>query len=129
MSDLLAIDGLRAGYGEAVVLSGMSLRLAEGHVLALLGRNGTGKTTLINSIVGITRRFGGSIAVGGRDITPIRPDQRGRCGIGWGAPEGHNLWLADGGREHDRGSEAGPGVGRESLRDVSATAGAAQQFR
>ena len=51
---------LRAGYGEAVVLPDMSLRLPEGQVLALLGRNGTGKTTLINSIVGITRRFGGT---------------------------------------------------------------------
>ena len=51
---------LRAGYGEAVVLPSMSLTLGEGQVLALLGRNGTGKTTLINSIVGITRRFGGT---------------------------------------------------------------------
>src|SRR5205814_3273508 len=82
MSDLLAINGLRAGYGEAVVLSGMSLALGEGQVLALLGRNGTGKTTLINSIVGITRRFGGAITLGGRDITPMRPDQRARAGIG-----------------------------------------------
>jgi branched-chain amino acid transport system ATP-binding protein len=48
MPDLLAIEGLRAGYGEAVVLSNMSLRLPESQVLALLGRNGTGKTTLIN---------------------------------------------------------------------------------
>src|SRR5205807_8810353 len=63
MPDLLAIEGLRAGYGEAVVLSDMSLRLPESQVLALLGRNGTGKTTLINSIVGITRRFGGSVAL------------------------------------------------------------------
>ena len=44
MSDLLAIENLRAGYGEAVVLPNMSLRLAENQVLALLGRNGTGKT-------------------------------------------------------------------------------------
>ena len=60
MPELLAIDNLRAGYGEAVVLPGMSLSLPESQVLALLGRNGTGKTTLINSIVGITRRFGGT---------------------------------------------------------------------
>ena len=60
MPDLLAIEGLRAGYGEAVVLPAMSLRLPESQVLALLGRNGAGKTTLINSIVGITRRFDGS---------------------------------------------------------------------
>ncbi|MFN5484653.1 MAG: ATP-binding cassette domain-containing protein, partial [Bradyrhizobium sp.] len=51
MPDLLSIQGLRAGYGEAVVLPDMSLALADGQVLALLGRNGTGKTTLINSIV------------------------------------------------------------------------------
>src|SRR5580700_1906816 len=72
MSDLLCIEGLRAGYGEAVVLQGLSLRLAESRVLALLGRNGTGKTTLINSIVGITRRFGGTLSLGGLDITGMR---------------------------------------------------------
>ena len=93
MPELLAIEGLRAGYGEAVVLPGMSLRLTEGHVLALLGRNGTGKTTLINSIVGVTRRFGGSIAVGGRDITAMRPDQRARAGIGW-VPQERNIFRS-----------------------------------
>jgi branched-chain amino acid transport system ATP-binding protein len=91
--DLLAIEGLRAGYGEAVVLPGLSLRLAEGQVLALLGRNGTGKTTLINSIVGVTRRFGGTITVGGRDITPLRPDQRARAGIGW-VPQERNIFRS-----------------------------------
>ena len=80
MPDLLAIDSLRAGYGEAVVLPSMSLTLGEGQVLALLGRNGTGKTTLINSIVGVTRRFGGTVALGGLDITTMRPDQRARAG-------------------------------------------------
>jgi branched-chain amino acid transport system ATP-binding protein len=93
MSDFLAIESLRAGYGEAVVLPGLSLRLAEGQVLALLGRNGTGKTTLINSIVGVTRRFGGTIAVGGRDITPLRPDQRARAGIGW-VPQERNIFRS-----------------------------------
>ena len=93
MSDFLAIEGLRAGYGEAVVLPGLSLRLAEGQVLALLGRNGTGKTTLINSIVGVTRRFGGTIAVGGRDITALRPDQRARAGIGW-VPQERNIFRS-----------------------------------
>ena len=83
MSDLLTIQALRAGYGEAVVLPNLSLSLPEGQVLALLGRNGTGKTTLINSIVGVTRRFGGSLALSGRDVTAMRPDQRARAGIGW----------------------------------------------
>ena len=93
MADLLAIEGLRAGYGEAVVLSDMSLRLADGEVLALLGRNGTGKTTLINSIVGVNRRFAGTISLGGRDITPMRPDQRARAGIGW-VPQERNIFRS-----------------------------------
>ncbi|MGA9954129.1 MAG: ATP-binding cassette domain-containing protein, partial [Bradyrhizobium sp.] len=93
MADLLSIESLRAGYGEAVVLSDMSLRLREGEVLALLGRNGTGKTTLINSIVGVTRRFGGRIALAGRDITALRPDQRARAGIGW-VPQERNIFRS-----------------------------------
>src|ERR1700686_5554286 len=93
MSELLQIENLRAGYGEAVVLPGLSLRLAESQVLALLGRNGTGKTTLINSIVGITRRFGGTVKLGGLDITQMRPDQRARAGIGWG-PQERNIFRS-----------------------------------
>jgi branched-chain amino acid transport system ATP-binding protein len=93
MSDLLTIQGLRAGYGEAVVLANMSLSLPEGQVLALLGRNGTGKTTLINSIVGVTRRFSGTVALSGRDITAMRPDQRARAGIGW-VPQERNIFRS-----------------------------------
>src|SRR6195952_417470 len=98
MPDLLTIEGLRAGYGEAVVLPGMSLTLAEGQVLALLGRNGTGKTTVINSIVGIPRRFGGTVALGGLDITSMRPDQRARAGIGW-VPQERNIFRSLTGEE------------------------------
>jgi branched-chain amino acid transport system ATP-binding protein len=93
MADLLAIEALRAGYGEAVVLPKMTLRLPEGQVLALLGRNGTGKTTLINSIVGVTRRFSGTITLGGQDITSLRPDQRARAGIGW-VPQERNIFRS-----------------------------------
>jgi len=93
MPDLLTIDGLRAGYGQAVVLPRMTLCIGEGQVLALLGRNGTGKTTLINSIVGVTRRFGGSIRLGDRDITALRPDQRARAGIGW-VPQERNIFRS-----------------------------------
>jgi branched-chain amino acid transport system ATP-binding protein len=91
--DLLCIENLRAGYGEAVVLPNMSLRLPESQVLALLGRNGTGKTTLINSIVGVTRCFGGAIALKGADITAMRPDQRARAGIGW-VPQERNIFRS-----------------------------------
>ncbi|MCW5703871.1 MAG: ABC transporter ATP-binding protein [Bradyrhizobium sp.] len=93
MPELLAIENLRAGYGEAVVLPDMSLSLPESQVLALLGRNGTGKTTLINSIVGITRRFGGALRLGQADITTLRPDQRARAGIGW-VPQERNIFRS-----------------------------------
>jgi branched-chain amino acid transport system ATP-binding protein len=93
MPDLLAIEKLRAGYGEAIVLPDLSLRMPEGQVLAVLGRNGTGKTTLMNSIVGVVRRFGGSIMLSGRDITSMRPDERARAGIGW-VPQERNIFRS-----------------------------------
>ncbi|MFY9989633.1 MAG: ATP-binding cassette domain-containing protein, partial [Rhodoplanes sp.] len=93
MADLLTIDRLRAGYGEAIVLSDVTLSLQEGHSLALLGRNGMGKTTLVNSIVGVTRYRGGTIRLAGRDITRLRPDQRAHAGIGW-VPQERNIFKS-----------------------------------
>ncbi|MET0709079.1 MAG: ABC transporter ATP-binding protein [Tardiphaga sp.] len=93
MSELLQIDALCAGYGQAVVIPKMTLQLGEGQVLALLGRNGTGKTTLINSIVGVTKRFSGTLSLGGKDITAMRADQRARAGIGW-VPQERNIFKS-----------------------------------
>src|SRR5215831_19075803 len=93
MPELLTIDRLSAGYGEAVVLSEISLALSEGESLALLGRNGMGKTTLVNSIVGVTRYRGGTIRLDGRDITRLRPDQRAHAGIGW-VPQERNIFKS-----------------------------------
>src|ERR1700761_7765507 len=93
MAELLRIEQLSAGYGEAVVLADVSLSLKEGEALALLGRNGMGKTTLINSIVGVTRYFGGRIALDGTDITALRPDQRTHIGIGW-VPQERNIFKS-----------------------------------
>ena len=76
MGDVISLDRLTAGYGEAVVLADISLKVAEGRSLALLGRNGMGKTTLINSIVGVTRYRGGTIRLAGRDITRLPPERR-----------------------------------------------------
>jgi branched-chain amino acid transport system ATP-binding protein len=93
MPDLLSLDRLTAGYGEAVVLEDVSFNLAEGSSLALLGRNGMGKTTLINSIIGVTRYRGGSIRLGGRDITAFAPERRARAGIGW-VPQERNIFKS-----------------------------------
>ena len=93
MPDLLSIERLSAGYGEAIVLNRVSLALAEGQSLALLGRNGMGKTTLINSIVGVTRFIGGNIRLDGREISSLRPDQRAQAGIGW-VPQERNIFKS-----------------------------------
>jgi branched-chain amino acid transport system ATP-binding protein len=70
MAELLSLDRLKAGYGEAVVLAEISLGLDHGQALALLGRNGMGKTTLINSIVGVTRYRAGVIRLAGVGWVP-----------------------------------------------------------
>jgi branched-chain amino acid transport system ATP-binding protein len=93
MAELLTIDRLSTGYGEAVVLNEISLAVPEGQSLALLGRNGMGKTTLVNSIVGVTRYRGGTIKLGGRDITRLRPDQRAHAGVGW-VPQERNIFKS-----------------------------------
>ncbi len=94
MSDtLLTLDHVSAGYGAAEVVSGVSLSLEAGRSLAVLGRNGTGKTTLVNTIIGVTRHLGGTIRFDGRDITRLRPDQRARGGIGW-VPQERNIFKS-----------------------------------
>ena len=93
MAELLRLENIVAGYGEARVLDHISLTLGEGRSLALLGRNGTGKTTLVNTIAGVTRRFQGSLFLGGVDITRLRPDQRAHAGIGW-VPQERNIFKS-----------------------------------
>jgi branched-chain amino acid transport system ATP-binding protein len=93
MADLLRVDNLSAGYGEAVVLDGISFSLAEGQTLALLGRNGTGKTTLINTLAGATRRHGGSITLGGQALHTLPSHARAAAGIGW-VPQERNIFKS-----------------------------------
>ena len=93
MVDLLVISGLSAGYGRAVALSDISFRLGEGEALAVLGRNGVGKTTLIDSIVGVTRRFAGSVRLAGRELAMLAPEARAVLGIGW-VPQERNIFRS-----------------------------------
>ena len=90
---VVQVENLNVYYGTSQILFGVDLSVRKGETMALLGRNGTGKTTLINSIVGITRRFGGSVALAGLDITALRPDQRARAGIGW-VPQERNIFRS-----------------------------------
>jgi len=84
---LLALDDVRAGYGDAVVLDGITFAVPEGGSLALLGRNGVGKSTLLLTIMGYTVVSRGTIRWRGRDITRVAPHLRARDGIGWVAQE------------------------------------------
>ena len=93
MPRLLEVQGLSAGYGQAVVLHDVSLTLDQGQTLALLGRNGTGKTTLINTLAGATRQHAGSISLGGVALHTLASHQRAAAGIGW-VPQERNIFKS-----------------------------------
>jgi branched-chain amino acid transport system ATP-binding protein len=84
---LLVLEDVRAGYGEATTLDGISLEVPTQGSLAVLGRNGVGKTTLLLTIMGLTRQTRGRILWQGRDITRLAPHLRARAGLGWVAQE------------------------------------------
>jgi branched-chain amino acid transport system ATP-binding protein len=84
---LLALHDVRAGYGAGIVLDGVSLDLTERGSLAVLGRNGVGKSTLVLTIMGMTQIVRGRISWRGEDITAAAPHRRARAGIGWVAQE------------------------------------------
>jgi len=90
---LLAVDRLVAGYGAAVVLDEVSLDVAPRANLALLGRNGVGKTTLIATLMGLTRVRRGAIVFDGVDVTTSRPHARARAGMGW-VPQERDVFVA-----------------------------------
>ncbi|WP_024972405.1 ABC transporter ATP-binding protein [Ralstonia pickettii] len=83
MRELLSLENVTAGYGNAVVLDDVSFALEAGGSLALLGRNGVGKTTLLATLMGFTRLHGGRIRWLGADIAKMPPHRRARAGLGW----------------------------------------------
>ena len=83
MSELLAFENVTAGYGAAVVLHDVSVAVQAGESLALLGRNGVGKTTFLETLMGNTRLRRGTIRFRGHDITRLPPHERVRAGLGW----------------------------------------------
>ncbi len=83
MSELLTLDNVWAGYGEAIALEGISFQLETGDSLALLGRNGMGKTTLLSTLMGATRFYKGTMRWQGQDLAALKPHMRARSGLGW----------------------------------------------
>jgi branched-chain amino acid transport system ATP-binding protein len=80
---MLEVRDLRAYYGEAQALHGVTLTVREGEVVTLVGRNGAGKTTLLRSLVGLHRHLEGSILLDGEEISQQAPHRRARLGMGW----------------------------------------------
>ena len=91
MAELLALDGVTAGYGASVVLEDISLKLDEGDSLALLGRNGVGKTTLLVTLMGLTRVHRGALRWRGTDLAALSTYRRAQAGIGW-VPQERYMW-------------------------------------
>ncbi|KAA0595681.1 branched-chain amino acid transport system ATP-binding protein [Azospirillum lipoferum] len=88
---MLKIDNLTAGYGQSQVLFDVSLSIEAGQVLALMGRNGMGKTTTISAIMGLIPRWGGGVSFDGRGIGRMPPHRVARLGVGL-VPEGRQIF-------------------------------------
>ncbi len=88
---MLTVDGIGAAYGMSQVLSGVALTVAAGEAVALLGRNGVGKTTLLRTIVGLHPANAGAIALGDDDLTGLPAHRRARLGIGY-VPQGRGIF-------------------------------------
>jgi branched-chain amino acid transport system ATP-binding protein len=91
MPDALRLSGLRAGYGETVILEDIELALPERGSLAVLGRNGVGKTTLMATIMGHTTFHGGSVEFNGSKVEGLPVYERVRRGIGY-VPQGRDIF-------------------------------------
>lgn len=91
--DLLTAENLQSGYGRIPILFGISLSIAEGEFIGILGHNGMGKSTLLRTLMGHIVPTGGSIHLAGRDVTRASPAARSRAGIGY-VPQGRQIFPA-----------------------------------
>jgi branched-chain amino acid transport system ATP-binding protein len=108
---MLDVEDIHTNYGDSYVLQGVSLRVGHGQVVAVLGRNGVGKTTLIRSIVGFTPPRRGRILLRGEDITHLPAHEIARRGVGL-VPQGRRIFSSLSVGEHlEIGQRAGNGSG------------------
>jgi branched-chain amino acid transport system ATP-binding protein len=89
----LEIQNLSAGYGPTRIIEGISFSVKAGDRLAVLGRNGMGKTTLLATLMGLTTRHGGEIRIGGQDVTAKRTSARADLGIGY-VPQTRDIFAS-----------------------------------
>jgi len=91
MGPIFVAENIDAGYGDAVIIQGVSIQVTEGEIVAIVGPNGSGKSTLIKSFLGFARLFHGSVFYRGKDITNIAPNQAASLGIGY-VPQINNIF-------------------------------------
>lgn len=91
--DVLAVENLEAWYGESHVLHGVSFSLQRGEVVALLGRNGSGRTTTLRAIMGLMDRRRGAITIDGKDAMHLAPHRIARVGVGY-CPEERAIFAS-----------------------------------
>ncbi len=91
MTPLLEVDGLESGYGDALVLRGVSLRAGQDEIVSLIGPNGAGKSTLLKTIYGLVPARAGSVRLAGREITRLRADRLTRAGVNF-VPQVDNVF-------------------------------------
>ena len=135
----LALVGVTAGYGETVVLEALDLALGQGESLGILGRNGVGKTTLIDTIMGHTRLRAGKIRLGAADIARWPPWRRARAGLGY-VPQEREIFRSLSVQEHlqialcpgpwtvERAYEAFPALKERRRHQGDALSGGEQQM-
>lgn len=92
-NEMLRIENLHAWYGESHVLHGVNIRVNEGEVVSLLGRNGAGRTTTMRAIVGLTGRRTGSIRIRGQEASAMPPHRVARLGVGY-CPEERGIFAS-----------------------------------
>ncbi|MGN9781803.1 urea ABC transporter ATP-binding subunit UrtE [Nonomuraea sp. ZG12] len=88
---MLSVSDLESGYGRARVLFGVSLDVEPGQLVCVMGRNGVGKTTLLNTVMGVLPATAGAVRFDGRDVTKLKPHERVRLGMGY-VPQGHQCF-------------------------------------
>src|SRR5713226_3763982 len=88
---LLQLDGVNTYYGDSHILHDVSLAVAAGQVLTILGRNGAGKTTALKSIIGVVKPRSGSVSFGGKEMTSLSPFRIARAGLGY-VPETRGIF-------------------------------------
>tara|TARA_Y100001934_G_scaffold229251_1_gene276132 strand:- start:223 stop:912 length:690 start_codon:yes stop_codon:yes gene_type:complete len=88
---MLKVSNYQVAYGQSTIIRNMNLEIAENEIVAVVGRNGMGKTTLMKSLIGMEKARGGSTSLAGTDLTPLKSFQRVKAGLGF-VPQGRMIF-------------------------------------